>query len=35
MGAAPLLGQLLFMTVPSKNRPQLLGSPRNEISPIS
>jgi hypothetical protein len=28
------LGQLPLMTVPSKNRPQLLGSPRNEISHI-
>lgn len=34
MGADPLLGQLPFMTVPSKNRPQLLGSPGNEISRI-
>jgi len=25
---------LPLMTVPSKNRPQLLGSPRNEISHI-
>ena len=34
LGADPLLGQLPFMTVPSKNRPQLLGSPGNEISRI-
>jgi hypothetical protein len=28
------LGQLPLMTVSSKDRPQLLGSPRNELSHI-
>ena len=34
LGTDPFMGQLPLMTVPSKKRPQLLGSLRNEISHI-